>query len=433
MRHLPLTLLLAVCLCACAGPRRAVQAELAPQRLSDHPERYIVAGVDNEEATPAGHAGSSPKGYDSLTVYGPTSRAAQLLRGVERDYGLREVTAWPIVPLHMHCAVLELSADADPAAVIAALGQDRRVRIAQPLQTFTTQTADYDDPYVGLQRGFQQMDVPQAHAWSRGEGIRIAIIDTGADTAHPDLKGVIVQARNFVDADTEQFRRDRHGTELAGIIAAVANNHEGIVGIAPGARLSVFKACWQLHDDADAARCNSFTLAQALTAAIDTHAQIVNLSLSGPADPLLRDLIREGLRRGMLFIGAAPTESRSRDEQFLAVDGVIEVASGGTQGDSGTPLHAPGKEILTLFPGGRYDFASGTSLSTAHVTGTVALLLGKNPKLTSAAVYQLLRATSVHSDDPGGDSINACAAITSLMGHGLCRHEESAASRVAMH
>ncbi len=394
---------------------------------------------------PAGHAGSSPKGYDSLTVYGPTSRAAQLLRGVERDYGLREVTAWPILPLHMHCAVLELTADADPQSVLAALTQDRRVRIAQPLQTFTTQTAGYDDPYVGLQRGFQQMDVPQAHAWSRGEGVRVAIIDTGADTAHPDLRGAVVQVGNFVDADTEQFRRDRHGTELAGIIAAVANNHEGIVGIAPGARLSVFKACWQLRENTDAARCNSFTLAQALTAAMDARAQIVNLSLSGPADPLLRDLIREGIRRGILFIGAAPSEpaappesaaptgNRIRDGQFLAMDGVIQVAEGGIQGDAGSPLHAPGREILTLFPGGRYDFASGTSLSTAHVTGTVALLLGKNPKLSPAAVYQLLRITSMHRDDPGGDSINACAAITSLMGHGDCRHEALDSGRVAMH
>jgi subtilisin family serine protease len=425
MRYRTLALLLAVCLCGCAGTRLPVAAQVAAQRLSDEPERYIVAGVDNEEATPAGHAGSSPKGYDGLTLYGPTSRAAQLLKSLEHDYGLREVTAWPIAPLHMHCAVLELSANADRAAVIASLTHDRRVRIAQPLQTFATQTTVYDDPYVGLQRGFQQMEVPEAHAWSRGEGIRIAIIDTGADTRHPDLRGAVVQTGNFVDSDAEQFRRDRHGTELAGIIAAVANNHEGIVGIAPGARLAVFKACWQLHEGADAARCNSFTLAQALTAALNAHVHIVNLSLSGPADPLLRELIREGLRRGILFIGAAPAEPSDRDDHFLAVDGVIEVTNGGTEGDSGAPLraplHAPGTEILTLLPGGRYDFASGTSLSTAHVTGTVALLLGRSPNLTSAAVYRLLRDTTVHLDEPGGGaSINACAAITSLMGHGEC-------------
>ncbi|HEV7612620.1 MAG TPA: S8 family serine peptidase [Steroidobacteraceae bacterium] len=430
MKYRRLVALLSFCLCACANTPFATEAKTAAKRLSDHPERYIVAGVDNQESTPAGHAGSSPKGYDSLTVYGPSSRAARLLRDVERDYGLREVTAWPIAPLHMHCAVLELPSDADRASLVAALSQDRRVKIAQPLQTFTTQTSGaYDDPYVGLQRGFQQMDVPDAHAWSTGEGVRIAIIDTGVDTQHPDLRGVVVQVGNFVDSDAEQFRRDRHGTELAGIIAAVANNHEGIVGIAPGARLSVFKACWQLQEDADAARCNSFTLAQALGAALDAHAQIVNLSLAGPADPLLRELIREGLRRGMLFIGAAPAGIRPNGNHFLAIEGVIEVANTGSPPDSGTSLLAPGKEILTLMPGGRYDFASGASVATAHVTGAVALLLGKNPKLTAAAAYQLLRDTTVHLDT--GDSINACAAITSLMGHGLCRHEDE--NRMAMH
>jgi subtilisin family serine protease len=140
---------------------------------------------------------------------------------------------------------------------------------------------------------------------------------------------------------------------------------------------------------------------------------------------LLRDLIREGLRRGILFIGAAPAQPATGDDHFLAVDGVIEVANGGTETDSFTslraPLHAPGQEILTLLPGGRYDFASGTSLSTAHVTGTVALLLERNANLNSAAVYRLLHDTTMHLDQPGaGDSINACAAITSLLGSGEC-------------
>ncbi len=113
------------------------------------------------------------------------------------------------------------------------------------------------------------------------------------------LGGSIAAAANFVDSDREQFRRDRHGTEIAGVIAAVANNREGIVGVAPEARLLVFKACWQARADDDAALCNSFTLARALVAALDAHAQVVNLSLAGPEDPLLSDLIREGLRRGV--------------------------------------------------------------------------------------------------------------------------------------
>jgi len=432
VNYRPLTALVVICLCACSSTRVAVEARAVAATLTDNPDRYIVAGVDNDAPSDAGHAGSSPRGYDGLAAYGPTPHAQQMLRGLEREYGMREITAWPIAPLHMHCAVLEIPPGADRVAMLAALTQDRRVRIAQPLQTFVTQTSVYDDPYVALQRGFQKIDVADAHPWSRGEGVRVAIIDTGVDDLHPDLRGAIVEVANFVDADVGQFRRDRHGTELAGIIAAVANNGEGIVGIAPGARLSIFKACWQLRDDADSARCNSYTLARALTAAIDSRAQVVNLSLAGPADPLLRQLIQEGLRRGILFIGAAPPETTKPEDVLLQFGGVIEVAGDGILGGPGAPLRAPGREILTLLPGGRYDFASGTSLATAHVTGIVALLLAKNSKLTGTAVYQLLRDTSVHVDAGDDDSVDACGAVTALIGHGLC-HDGTPGGRVAMH
>jgi hypothetical protein len=429
MNWRPFAFLLVSCLSACSSTRLADAARSTTHRLDDAPERYIVAGVDNDAAMPAGHAGSSPRGYDGLTVYGPSSHARQLLASLEREYDLREVTAWPIAPLHMDCAVLEIPASADRETVLAVLAQDKRVRIAQPLQSFATQSAVYDDPYVGLQRGFQQLDVEDAHPLSRGAGVRIAIIDTGADTEHPDLRGAVIETRNFVDADGAQFKRDRHGTELAGIIAAVANNHEGIVGIAPQAKLSVYKACWQLHEGADAARCNSFTLAQALAAAIDARVHIVNLSLAGPADPLLGDLIREALHRGIVFVGAAPVTPGSAGH-LLDQDGILEVASGGIQGGPGTPLHAPGEDILTLLPGGHYDFASGASLATAHVTGTVALLLARDPKLSPAALYQLLRETTAPVAG-GGDSIDACAAIAAVVGHGECRAGGAVQHRVA--
>jgi subtilisin family serine protease len=344
---------------------------------------------------------------------------------VEREYGLREVNAWPIGPLQIHCAVLEIPSGADRGQLLANLSKDRRVKLTQPLQTFATRTEDYNDPYVGLQRGFQQMDVADAHPWSRGEGVRVAIIDTGVDTQHPDLLGSIAAAVNFVDADDAQFRRDRHGTEMAGVIAAVANNREGIVGVAPNARLFVFKACWQSHADADAARCNSFTLARALTAAFDAHAQVVNLSLAGPDDPLLGDLIREGEHRGVLFVGAAP---HTGDVQagLLHQAGVIEVASAESHSAIDTVLYAPGREILTLLPGGHYDFASGASIATAQVSGVVALMLAKNPALSAASAYRLLHDTSssLATADGGVGGIDACAAVVTLVGQGTCHVSE---------
>jgi hypothetical protein len=422
-------------LCALLGACSASPTRIESHALQGVPaqsaDRLIIAAVENDPAAFLASAGSTPRGYDSVAAYGPTSSARKVMHSLEEDYDLREVSNWPIEPLHMHCAVLRIPDDADRAVLLAKMSNDPRVKLAQALQTFSTRTGPYNDPYVELQRGLQQMDVVNAHAWTQGEGVKVGIIDTGVDTEHPDLQGRIASAQNFVDTDEVQFRRDRHGTEMAGVIAAVANNHQGIVGVAPSARVLVFKACWQLRIDADAASCNSFTLARALVAALDAHVQVVNLSLNGPEDPLLVDLIREGLRRGVLFVGAAadvPTLEGAR-EGLMHQPGVIEVAGTETGASRDSVLHAPGREILTLLPGGHYDFASGDSIATAQVTGVVALLLAQKPDLTAAAVSKLLRETSSTPQAlaKGADQVDACAAVTALIGRGSC---QSSAVRV---
>jgi subtilisin family serine protease len=424
--------LLVLMVCACSNAPVRIEPHAMADQISASPEHFIIAAVDNDPAAFVARAGSTPRGYDGITTYGPTSAARQMLRSLENDYGLREVSAWPIQPLNMHCAVLEVPRGVDRQALLEALAHDRRIRLAQPLQNFATRTEDYNDPYVELQHGFKQMDVAAAHPWSRGAGVKVAIIDTGADTTHPDLRANIATAANFVDSDDRQFQRDRHGTEIAGVIAAVANNHEGIVGVAPAARLLLYKACWQTQLDADAARCNSFTLARALVAAFDAHAQIVNLSLAGPADPLLSDLIREGLRRGILFVGAAASDAAEGQGGLLHQPGVIEVASAGSLSASESVVYAPGREILTLLPGGHYDFASGDSIATAQVSGVVALLLAKRSVLSAAETYRLLRDTSTHEGAAAGDStlVDACAAVVSLVGQGSCSPATGAAHSV---
>jgi hypothetical protein len=444
MRWWP-ALLLALTTGACStSPVRIQSAALADQ-VSSSPDRFIIAAVDNEPAGFEARAGSSPLGYDGAVSYGPSQVARRTMRSLENEYGVHEVSAWPIAPLHMHCAVLEVPAGVNRDTLLAAMAHDERIKLAQPLQSFATRTEGYNDPYVGLQRGFQQMDVAGAHPWSRGEGVKVAIIDTGADTEHVDLRANVAAAVNFVDSDDKQFQRDRHGTEVAGVIAAVANNGEGIVGIAPSARLLLLKACWQLQAGADAARCNSFTLARALVAALDAHAQIVNLSLAGPPDPLLSGLIREGLRRGVLFVGAAPHDTGETGEGLLHQPGVIEVASAGNQPESNSVLYAPGREILTLLPGGHYDFATGDSIATAQVSGVLALLLAKKSALSAADAYRLLRNTSARPSDPSahpsddGAEVDACAAVISLVGHGSCSprivsgHDKADEPRVALH
>lgn len=424
-------ILVVALLSGCGSAPVRIESKALGDAPAEASERLIIAAVANEPTALPANAGGTPRGYDNIVPYAATSAARARMRSLEKDYGLQEVSEWPIKPLHMDCAVLKIPDGADRASLLAAMSADPRVKLAQPLQTFSTRSA-YNDPYLELQRGFRQMDVIDAHSWSSGEGVKVAIIDTGADTQHQDLRGRIAAAGNFVDSDVEQFRRDRHGTEMAGVIAAVGNNHEGIVGIAPDARLLLFKACWQLSIDADAATCNSFTLARALVAALDAHVQVVNLSLVGPDDPLLRGLIQEGVRRGILFVGAA-SDSADGQHGLSHMPGIIAVASTERRGPSDAAVYAPGNDILTLMPGGHYDFASGDSIATAQVTGVVALLLAKDRALTASAASKLLRDTSVRAEGSadGMVHVDACVAMVTLMGRGSCTTDQSA--RVALH
>jgi subtilisin family serine protease len=166
-------------------------------------------------------------------------------------------------------------------------------------------------------------------------------------------------------------------------------------------------------------------LARALTAAFDAHAQVVNLSLAGPNDPLLGDLIREGRHRGVLFVGAA-SDSTVAQDALMHQAGVIEVASTETPSPDGSVLYAPGREILTLLPGGHYDFASGASIATAQVSGVVALMLAKNPALSETSAFHLLRDTSslLKAVDGSVKGIDACAAVVTLVKQGSCHTSE---------
>jgi subtilisin family serine protease len=404
-----LSLVVLFCCTGCATLDRGL-----PALVREHPERFVVVTVRNDEVSSSTRAGSTPRGYERIG-YGPGPYASGAVHGLAASYRLDEVSGWPMAELGVHCVVFQIPSDATQSEMLDRLTHDDRVESAQPLNTFATRTSNYNDPYQDLQGSLHTMSVTEAHRLSRGTGVHVAVIDTGADISHPDLAGRVIEQRNFVDNDMKAFARDRHGTAIAGVIAADSNNRIGIVGIAPEARLHIYKACWE--QNAPAASCNTFTLAKGLAAAIDARVQIVNLSLAGPQDSLLTRLVTHAQERGLIFVGAMPQSSGSPEALTafpVGIAGVLKVAASESQ-TADDALHAPGVDVLTLAPDGRYDFFSGNSLATAGVTGAVALLLQRDRTVNAARLQQLLSASA-----PAKGGVDACAALALLLHEGSC-------------
>ncbi len=396
----------------------------------DDAERQVVVTIEDSRAPRlVAAAGATPRALGGSVAYRGSALAQDIARDLARDYRLEWVAAWRIDVLGVHCVVFRVPGNDARERLLARLRADVRVESAQPMQRFHTssQPLTWNDPYFPLQRALVRMRVPQAQALATGRQVRVAVIDTGADTGHPDLAGRIAQSVNFVDADGTRFRRDRHGTAVAGAIAAAAGNGTGIVGVAPGVQLMMLKACWEA-EPGSAAVCNSLTLAEALAHAIERGAQVINLSLTGPADPLLERLVQRAVQDGIVVVAADVAPRAGEPLPFpLQVRDVIAI--GDADDHAVTPtvnaarlrLGAPGHEVLTTVPGGRYDYVTGISMSVALASGVVALLLELRPAMPAAELRRRLAATAslvVPVSDPprGPATLDAESAVRALVG-----------------
>jgi subtilisin family serine protease len=420
----------AVCAVALAALALGTAASAAsppvhtPPEVRTAPAQFIVVAVANPVSGRPAAVGGTAHGYGGSSNYRVGASAAAQIREIARDYALTLVSEWPIEQLRMHCVLFRIPPGTTREAMIEKLRGDKRVVIAQPLNEFesatTLESPGVDDPYAKLQANVRALDVVEAHRLSRGAGIRVAVIDTGVDTRHPDLAGRTVVTRNYIDDDAMSFRADRHGTQVAGLIAAAANNGIGIVGVAPDVTLLAFKACWQASASS-AGRCNSFTLAQALADALTAKAQVINLSLVGPADPLLAALVAKAISAGVIVVGAVSGDPRFAFPAKLP--GVLPVTEAEAAGDDPALLRAPARDIVTLVPNGHYDFASGSSLATAQITGVVALLLARNQRLGVERLRALLTQSTRRHDTTHGPylSVNACSALAQVVRGAICK------------
>lgn len=245
---------------------------------------------------------------------------------------------------------------------------------------------------------------------TRGEGINVAILDTGIDYKHEDL--TIAGGINCTGGDTNDFMdRNGHGTFCAGIIGA-NENQKGIVGLAPKSNIYAVKV---LNDKSQ----GTITwLLDGINWCIEHNIDVINMSLGFVMDSIdLHLVVKQAYDAGIIMVAAAGNDNKSINADFparydevlcvTAIDKNQRLASFDTTG-SKIELSAPGVDITSTFLNNQYAIGSGTSFATPHIVGAITLIqsyyLKQGKKLTMPELRKFLFEHTIDLGDVGRDN-----------------------------
>lgn len=305
------------------------------------------------------------------------------------------------------------------AALLAALRRDPTVRLVEPDWPIYG-SAFPDDTHFDTQHalrntgqngGTADADIDADEAWDTVTGsdtLRVAIADTGTDLSHPDLDenlgrdtqgnflGIDLINNDFVAQDDHG-----HGTHVSGIVGARGNNGQGVSGVCQRIVLVPIKCLNQNNQGSIS------TAVQAIDFAILNGCRVINASFGGPEDSqFLREAVDRARQAGVMVIAACGNDGRDNDSRSIfpsslttSFPNVISVANSNKDdrldassnfGSISVDLAAPGTSVFSTVPNGRFGFATGTSMAAPHVTGTVALMLAREPGLSISAIRNRL-------------------------------------------
>jgi subtilisin family serine protease len=238
------------------------------------------------------------------------------------------------------------------------------------------------------QYALAKLQVPRAHEIAKGDRVLVAVIDSGIDTAHPELSGIVAETYDAVAGD----KPHAHGTGIAGAIAS----HSRLQGVAPAARVLGVRA---FNPSGGGAEGTTFNILKGLNWAAGKGARIFNMSFAGPSDPLLARTLAAARQRGIVLIAASGNAGEKSPPLYPAADPNV-IAVSATDADdrlfeasnrgNHVAISAPGVDILLPAPEGSYQVTSGTSFAAAHVSGIAALILERRPDLKPDAVRNIL-------------------------------------------
>ncbi len=320
--------------------------------------------------------------------------------------------------------VVQVPAGQNAAAAARTLEQDPAIEYAEEIFTIPfpeiqraaddakdpVSNAYPNDPMFGRQYSHKVSNSQAGWSITRGDKrTLIAIVDSGVDVTHPDLRGKIVDTFNGADNVKEVVDVIGHGTHVAGIASALTNNGTGVAGVAPDCGILAVKV-----SSGTSSSPSTDGIANGIIWAADHNADVINLSLgSSRQSKVITDAVNYALSKNVVILAATGNDSRRTQSYPAATPGVIAVGSTDS-GDNRSSFSnygpwvsvvAPGSAILSTFPLNdnligqkEYGSISGTSMATPFATGLAGLIRSKYKNMPVAMVKQVLESSA---DDKG--------------------------------
>ncbi len=394
-------------------------------RVAPRPSRTVVPAASETRFVPD----------EILFELAPNALAETVLR----RYGATLITSRRVELAGTTIIRARLEAGRDLRAVLVQMADDIAIAGAQPNFLYELQqemarpvsttasggvpTLRLSDPAAARATPVPRRELPtqyvvdklrllDVHKLARGATIRVAVIDSGVDIGHPELRGAI--AGHF-DSLSEEFVPHAHGTAMAAAMVAQGQ----LQGIAPASRLLVARAFSGRASSASASGTSLHILA-AIEWAVSQGARVINLSFAGPEDRMLSRGLAAVAAKGVIAVAAAGNGGPTAAPLFPGADPSV-IAVTATDADdrifpranrgSYIAVAAPGVDVLAAEPQGRYAFSSGTSIAAAHVSGLVALVLEKRPDLDLEGVRRLLTESAVDLGSKGRDPVYGAGRI----------------------
>ncbi|MCC6069834.1 S8 family serine peptidase [Massilia sp. GCM10020059] len=325
--------------------------------------------------------------------------------------------------------IIELPANASEVAILKQLEHRPEFKFAE-LDRIVESAMAVNDPYIGSAWHINKIGANTAWDSTRGTGVTIAILDSGMELSHPDLKPNLVAGRNIYNNNTDVSDICGHGTAVGGAAAAASNNGLGVAGVAGTSKIMPLRiAYW--NTTYNSCYASYSTIASGITYAADNGARVANVSYARvhSSSSVLSASRYMKSKGGLVFVAAG----NSNIDEKITADPALIVVSSTTSSDtrssfssygSAVSLAAPGSGIWTTGTNGSYRTANGTSFAAPVAAGVAAMMMSARPDLSPDTIQSLMYKTAVDLGSAGRDiyygygRVNAAAAVYAAKSYG---------------